>query len=75
MSLKSIVAKLGGTNLVVSDWVSETGVATKADAKEFGLTEGKSYKVVVCKKDTTTKKGKTFVEGDYFFVEEVEEED
>ena len=75
MSIKNIVTKLGGAHLVVSDWLSETGVATKGDAKEYGLVEGKSYRVVVCKRDTTTKSGKEFSAGDFFFVEEKEEKD
>lgn len=66
---------MGGTNLVESDWLSESGIATKADAKEYGIIEGMSYKVVVCKRDTTTKSGKEFSAGDFFFVEEGKKKD
>ena len=75
MSVRSIITKLGGTNLVSSDWVSEESIATKSDAKEFGLIEGKKYKVVVCKRQTTTKSGKEFSAGDFFIVEIKQEED
>ena len=62
-NVRDTVAKLGGTKLRTSAWLSEIAIADESDG--IGFIPGAAYKVIVASEDLTSKSGVKYSRGEY----------